>query len=110
MSITPRDQVSRMYGRMVADDLFDHGLLAGEPSSEGEPEMWMVRVKKLGRNQQWNHSAPRELRAMRVDETVDLMYDKKMTAKRTATMAKNMFPCMVHIIPLVLTPLAAEEV
>ena len=106
MTITVKDQVSMLYGRIIADELGELGLLASDSGTgsleETEPTLWRVRVRNIGKKT-WQHSGlASEFNAVAVRGGLAVKeWSNESTARRQATMAKNrglevvLVPCVV---------------
>lgn len=92
--ITVKDQVSMLYGRIIADDLDELGLLASDNRTddvdEAEPTLWRVHVRKVGPTTYGHSGLASELRAVIYQGGhAEKSWTNETTARRQASMAKN---------------------
>lgn len=106
MSPTPKDQVSMMFGRIVADELDELGLLASDKPAQTDhvPTLWRVKVTNNGKKS-WQHSGlASEFQHVAGRGGMAIKsWTNETTARRQARMAKN------RGLDVVITPCATIE-
>lgn len=103
MSPTTKDQVSMMFGRIVADELDELGLLASSKTGL-VPTLWRVKVTNNGKKS-WQHSgmAHEFQNVCAYGGTAMRSWTNEVTARRHAKMAKT------RGLDVVITPCATIE-